>query len=112
MNEEDYKQLLEKRLKQQQIILKTSQKDAEAIRQPHCRDRGEIAEERERAVIIDNTLQQTQHNIDEIKKALNKIKIKKFGLCEHCNNNISTQRLTVYPEAALCIHCQEIKHKK
>ncbi len=101
-----FKKTLKQRLKQQQAILETATEDAESIRRPHCRDGGEIAEERERAVIIDNTLQQTQQSIIRINKALEKITSGDYGFCDRCGGKISSQRLSILPEAAFCLNCQ------
>ena len=107
MQNGDHKSVLEQKLHQQQDILKSATDDAETIRRPHCRDLWEIAEERERAVIIDNTLQQTQQNIEKIKKALVKLEKNDFGICERCGDGISKDRLDVVPEAEFCQSCQE-----
>ena len=107
MNIAKFKLALKKRLEQQQAILKTATEDAESIRRPHCRDGGEIAEERERAVIIDNTLQQSQLNISDIVNALEKIKHDKYGYCDRCGDQIPPKRLTIVPEATNCRKCQE-----
>lgn len=106
-NAKEAGEALEQKLLDLQAILKTATDDAESIRRPHCRDAGEIAEERERAVIIDNTLQQTQQNIRLIEIALNKIAENEYGFCDRCGDNISSQRLDIAPEAALCLNCQE-----
>ena len=107
MNIDSFQQALNQKLIEQQVILKTSTEDADSIRRPHFRDGGEIAEERERAVIIDNTLQQTQQNIIQIEKALAKIAAVEFGFCDRYGDKISSQRLTIFPEAAFCISCQD-----
>lgn len=99
--------LLKQKLQQQKAILQTATEDAESIKRPHCRDAGEIAEERERAVVIDNTLQQTQQSIRLIEIALGKISENEYGLCNRCGDDISPQRLSIVPEAALCLSCQE-----
>jgi len=103
----DTKIALEQKLLEQQAILKTAQVDAEFIRCPHCRDAGEIAEERDRAVIIDNTLQQTQQSIRLIEIALAKIETNEYGICSRCGDDISSQRLSIAPEVALCFNCLE-----
>ena len=100
------KKALEAHLAEQQAILKTAREDAELIRRPHCRDGGEIAEECERAVVIDNTLQQTQLNISKIVKALEKIKSDEFGYCDRCSDEISEKRLETLPAAEYCLDCQ------
>ena len=38
----------------------------------------------------------------QIKKALARIRIGKYGVCERCGQMIDTDRLMVYPEATLC----------
>jgi len=46
-----------------------------------------------------------------IRKALTKINVGKYGLCESCGKMIDTDRLAVNPTAELCIDC-ESKRKK
>lgn len=38
----------------------------------------------------------------QIKKALTRIKLGKYGICEVCGSMIDTDRLIIYPEATLC----------
>lgn len=38
----------------------------------------------------------------QIRKALTRIRIGKYGICEECGKMIDTDRLIVYPEATLC----------
>jgi RNA polymerase-binding transcription factor DksA len=40
--------------------------------------------------------------IIQLKKALARIKIGKYGVCEVCGQMIDTDRLMIYPEATLC----------
>lgn len=40
--------------------------------------------------------------IVQIRKALTRIKIGKYGICEECGQMIDTDRLVIYPEATLC----------
>ena len=37
-----------------------------------------------------------------VRKALTRIKIGKYGICEECGQMIDTDRLMIYPEATLC----------
>lgn len=46
-----------------------------------------------------------------IRKALSRIKIGKYGLCEDCSQMIDTDRLMVKPEATLCIKCERKREK-
>jgi len=41
-------------------------------------------------------------NIIGIRKALTRIKIGKYGICEECGQMIDTARLIAFPEATLC----------
>jgi len=43
----------------------------------------------------------------QIKKALARIKIGQYGICEDCGEFINTKRLMVYPETTKCVKCQE-----
>ncbi|MGK0273519.1 MAG: DnaK suppressor protein [Cocleimonas sp.] len=106
MNTTKFKNELAKKLIEQQAVLKSASDDAESIRRPHCRDLWEIAEETERAVIVDNTLQQTQQNIKHIEIGLSKIEKGDYGFCEECGDDISSKRLSILPEAAFCQSCQ------
>lgn len=38
----------------------------------------------------------------QIRKALSRIKLGNYGVCEVCGQMIDTDRLTIYPEATLC----------
>ena len=50
--------------------------------------------------------------IRQIKKALSRIKIGKYGVCANCGDMIDTDRLMIYPEATLCVKCEAKKEKK
>lgn len=47
----------------------------------------------------------------DIRKALTKIKIGKYGICEKCGKMIDTDRLMIKPEATSCISCERKKEK-
>ena len=40
--------------------------------------------------------------IVQVRKALTRVKIGKYGICEDCGAMIDTDRLLIYPEAVLC----------
>lgn len=46
-------------------------------------------------------------SIIQIRKAMSRIKIGKYGVCEKCGEMIDTDRLMILPEATLCIKCQK-----
>lgn len=47
----------------------------------------------------------TEVEIPEIEKAIARIDDGKYGMCEDCNNGISSQRLEVRPETRFCAEC-------
>ena len=49
--------------------------------------------------------------IVQIRKALTRIKIGKYGICENCGDMIDTDRLMIYPEATLCVKCERKREK-
>jgi len=50
--------------------------------------------------------------ITKIDKALERINIGTFGICEECGCDISEQRLKARPVTTLCIECKEEQEKK
>ncbi|MGB9911040.1 MAG: TraR/DksA C4-type zinc finger protein [Microgenomates group bacterium] len=47
----------------------------------------------------------------QIRKALTRIKIGKYGICEKCGQMIDTDRLMIMPEATLCASCAKKKEE-
>jgi DnaK suppressor protein len=47
----------------------------------------------------------------QTKKALTRVKVGKYGICEDCGKMIDTDRLMVYPEATLCVKCEAKREK-
>lgn len=43
----------------------------------------------------------------QIKKALDRVKKGKYGICEVCSKMIDTDRLAIFPEATKCISCEK-----
>lgn len=54
---------------------------------------------------------QVNHQLIQVRKALARIKIGKYGLCEKCGKMIDTDRLMVVPESTLCAKCAKEKEK-
>ncbi len=55
--------------------------------------------------------EQLEAKIKQTKRAIKRIKKGKYGVCEVCGRMIDTDRLTVYPEATLCVKCEKAKAK-
>jgi RNA polymerase-binding transcription factor DksA len=49
--------------------------------------------------------------IIQVRKALTRIKVGKYGICETCGQMIDTDRLMIYPEATLCAKDAKKKEK-
>lgn len=47
----------------------------------------------------------------QIKKALERVKKGKYGICEDCEKMIDTDRLAIYPEATKCVKCEKRREK-
>ena len=50
--------------------------------------------------------------IVQLRKALARVKIGSYGICENCSKMIDTDRLVIFPEATLCISCEKKAEKK
>lgn len=44
-----------------------------------------------------------------VRKALTKIKVGKYGMCENCGKMIDTDRLAIDPAILLCLSCEQKK---
>ena len=55
--------------------------------------------------------EQLDRKIIQTKKALARVKVGKYGICEECGEMIDTDRLMVYPEATLCAKDASKKEK-
>lgn len=54
---------------------------------------------------------QTDRKLIQLKKALTRIRVGKYGICEKCKKMIDTDRLMVMPEATLCADCAKISQQ-
>lgn len=52
---------------------------------------------------------QVERKIIQTRKALSRLRIGKYGICENCGKMIDTDRLMIYPEATRCIDCEKKK---
>lgn len=55
--------------------------------------------------------EQVGRRLIQIRKALARIKLGKYGICEKCRKMIDTDRLMVMPEATLCAECAKKSQK-
>jgi DnaK suppressor protein len=54
---------------------------------------------------------QIDKRLIQIRKALTRIKLGKYGSCEKCGQMIDTDRLSIYPSATMCVKCERKKEK-
>lgn len=47
----------------------------------------------------------------QTRKALTKIKVGNYGVCENCGKMIDTDRLAAMPTATLCVNCERKREK-
>jgi RNA polymerase-binding transcription factor len=67
-------------------------------------DQIQDGQEREFAI---GELDRNSARLREVREALVRIEIRKFGVCVDCEDDINPKRLAAVPWASLCIACQE-----
>ncbi|MDO8599946.1 MAG: TraR/DksA family transcriptional regulator [bacterium] len=57
-----------------------------------------------------------RHEMDrriiQMRKALARVKLGTYGICEECGEMIDTDRLVIFPDATLCISCERKREKR
>ena len=105
-------------LKQFKEVLETKQAElAQVLRNregiaieksPDALDEVQNAAERELAI---RNLYRESNMLRNVRAALHRIDEGTFGVCMHCEEDISVKRLHAVPWAPYCIQCQEIADK-
>src|SRR6202166_1648964 len=99
-----YRNLLE--AQQAELVHLVQNRDGIAIeKSPDALDEVQHATERELAI---RNLDRESNLLKNTRAALRRIEDGSFGVCLHCEEDISPKRLTAVPWAAFCIQCQEI----
>ncbi len=62
-------------------------------------------------VNVEGLRKEIDKTLIQIRKALTRIKIGKYGTCEICGEMIDTDRLVIFPAATKCVSCEK-KTKK
>jgi len=98
-----FKQVLETKQAELSDVLK--RRDEIAIeKSPDAIDEVTRAAEREFAI---RNLDRESHLMRNVRAALRRIDEGTFGVCAHCEEDISPRRLAAVPWAPFCIRCQE-----
>ncbi|HEU5020734.1 MAG TPA: TraR/DksA family transcriptional regulator [Bryobacteraceae bacterium] len=71
---------------------------------PDALDEVQLAGERELAI---RNLDRDSNMLRQIRRALARIEDGSYGICLHCDEEISPKRIAAVPWAAYCIKCQE-----
>lgn len=98
-----FKKILEARQEELERVVRnrdaiTIEKSADAL------DEVQHAAERELAI---RNLDRESNMLRNVRGALRRINDGSFGICVHCEEEISPKRLNAVPWTALCIQCQE-----
>lgn len=104
---EDRKHQIERRissLKQEDPFSDTTRLSDNAASDTEARE--EVGHERVEALKGELMMQ-----LARVKRALSKIGIGKYGICDNCKNPIEPERLKVFPMAEYCLTCEKLKEK-
>ncbi len=105
-----FKEILESRLEELSGVLRN--REAIAIeKSPDALDEVQHAAERELAI---RNLDRESNLLRNVRAALRRIEDGTFGVCMHCEEDISPKRLAAVPWSPYCIKCQELadRHKE
>ena len=100
---EKYKTVLETRLAELSYALR-NREDIAIEKTPDALDEVQLAGERELAI---RNLDRDSNMLRQIRRALARIADESYGVCLHCEEDISQKRMNAVPWAAFCIKCQE-----
>jgi len=92
--------------KQVELVQMVRNRDGIAIeKSPDALDEVQYATERELAI---RSLDRDSNLLRNVRGALRRIEDGSFGVCLHCEEDISPKRLAAVPWTAFCIQCQEL----
>jgi DnaK suppressor protein len=103
--------LLDRRVQIEKNLLGT-RLELDEVRALELNDEGDHASASSETMIDSAILFQQRQELTEIELALDKIKLKTFGICEMCEETIGMARLEVKNFARFCITCREINEKE
>ena len=92
--------------KQAELVQLVRNRDGIAIeKSADAFDEVQYATERELAI---RSLDRDSNLLRNVRAALDRIEEGSFGVCLHCDEDISPKRLAAVPSTAFCIVCQEV----
>lgn len=60
---------------------------------------------------VEGLRREIDRKLIQIRKALTRIKIGRYGICEKCGKMIDTDRLMIFPDATVCVKCEKKREK-
>ena len=100
---ERYKTVLEARQAELSGALR-NREDIAIEKTPDALDEVQLAGERELAI---RNLDRDSNMLRQVRAALGRIADGTYGVCLHCEEDISAKRLNAVPQTPYCIKCQE-----
>ncbi|HCC58463.1 MAG TPA: TraR/DksA family transcriptional regulator [Solibacterales bacterium] len=100
---ERYKTVLEARQAELSGALR-NREDIAIEKTPDALDEVQLAGERELAI---RNLDRDSNMLRQVRAALGRIADRTYGVCLHCEEDISVKRLNAVPQTPYCIKCQE-----
>ena len=97
-------QLLAKRNELESRVEKLQQ-DQQRRSGPLSADSGERAQEVENDEVVDALFDETEHELNQVRRALIRMKQGEYTQCEACGEEIDHNRLKALPYTSLCIEC-------
>ena len=67
-------------------------------------DQGQAVQEKSKILALRKV---KQNRLEEVERAIKRIEVGKYGICENCGNSIDPDRLEVKPETPRCIQCEK-----
>lgn len=61
---------------------------------------------------IEAVKKEIDKRIIQLRKAMARVKVGSYGICEECGQMIDTDRLMVFPEATFCVSCEKKREKR
>ena len=102
-----FKSLLEQERNDIESVIENNNKEMkDLIVNDESNDEADHAFVNSNSTIRDAISVQQYRELDEVKLALKKITLGKFGVCEMCDEDIAIDRLKVKPYARYCIGCR------
>jgi DnaK suppressor protein len=110
MTKQELNKLKDTLEKKQAELLKVimNREGIEIEKSPDALDEVQHAAERELAI---RNLDRDSALLRNVRAALERVKDGSYGVCLHCEEDISMKRLNAVPWAAFCIQCQELSDR-